>query len=87
MPKGTISYRIASEVAGIDIGDIRYRATRSSRIPDVLADGPPVLPSGPWTLWHDDREGGAHTVGYSDAYAALEQALDAAVTHDKACDR
>ena len=53
MPEGTISYRITSEVAGIEVGSVRYRATRSSRMPVTTTDSP-LVPIGSWTLWHDD---------------------------------
>ena len=87
MPKSTISYRIASEVAGIDVDGVRYRATRSSRMPTTRPDGTPGSAGGPWTLWHDDRDGGAHTVGHTDAYDAVEQAAQAAADHEQECHR
>ena len=87
MPKGTISYRIASEVAGIEVAGVRYRATRSTRLPATDVDGPPSSATATWTLWHDDREGGAHTVGYSHAHTALDEAIEAAVQHEHHCDR
>ena len=51
MPTGTISYRIASETAGIDVDGVRYRATRSSRIPEAGAEGArQFCPEGRFTL-------------------------------------
>ena len=87
MPTGTISYRIASETAGIDVDGVRYRATRSSRIPEAGAEGAPTGLTGPWTLWHDDGDGGSHSVGYCDAFEQLEEALEAAGRHAVDCRR
>lgn len=87
MPKGSISYRIASEVAGIDVSGVRYRATRSSRSPAIDNEDGALPPTGPWTLWHDDRDGGAHTVGHTDAYGHLAEARAAAADHEDRCGR
>ena len=77
MPTGTISYRIASETAGIDVDGVRYRATRSSRVRDVPPGKAQSAATGPWTLWHDDRDGGSHSVGHCDAYESLDEAVAA----------
>ena len=87
MPDPTIAYRVTSEQAGIEVGSARYRANRSARRPAGQLDGPSVIPSGAWTLWHDDRDGGSHTVGYADAYGSLQHAMKAAVDHEQDCQR
>ena len=85
-PDYVVTHRVLSEMVSIKAGRARFRAVCSVAVGASGRDGS-APHSATWTLWHDDQDGGSHTVGHMGAYACLSDALDASVGHDHRCRR